>query len=244
MVGLAISITTLVVAIFQGAFLLMLASAAATAIIAFGSHYVTRYAELKEMESQLSDLRDIRRDLESTKTSLTSEVGALRDENGELKLVRSGLTDENARLSRSNEELSAAIMSLQEKANSLETSAKKFESLATDWERQFIDLRDTDKNLAARNAELKNLTETLTSLMAELRRNEAHNRELTIENSKIQGSLQSETAHLEDVRKQLATITNRLEAASAVIIRHISSQPELQEALDQIDLVQKVVVVQ
>ncbi|MBM3193921.1 MAG: hypothetical protein FJZ59_06810 [Chlamydiae bacterium] len=210
--GIVITIITTVAAIFQGALFFATISLAVAGILSFGAHYVSRYAELQEMEQQLQLLQN--------------ETKRLSYLNNELQTSLDGFQKENLTFTTQNEELRAALLNfkaqLEQRAHELQETKRQFEEFKAGNEH----LRQTSHLLSTARKELDETSHKLT--------------EISIAYGRIQGQLTSDTQALQRIQvllakdaERLATSATRFEALEAAVTRlgqyveSLPSQPHL-----------------
>jgi chromosome segregation ATPase len=184
--GIVITVITTVAAIFQGALFLAFVSGCIAGILTFGAHYVSRYAELKEMEDQLKKLQ--------------KETTRLESLNHVLGVALTNLQGENSTYHTQNGELRASISQFQEqlhtRALELQETSRQFEEFKAGNHH----LRETSDMLKERRAELDQTTDRLGTLSADYHR--------------IQGSLASDAARLHQIQEAIARDSKRLEGSA------------------------------
>lgn len=89
--GLAVAITGIALAVFQGALFFATLFFLSTLTIGFGAYYVSRYAELAEMREQLTILEQTNTSLTNTATELDSELSDFRTQNDHLEKLNTSL---------------------------------------------------------------------------------------------------------------------------------------------------------
>lgn len=184
--GIVISIITAVAAIFQGAFFLAFVSASLAGILSFGAYYVSRYAELTEMEAQLQKLQ--------------AETKRLTELSDSLQDSLHSLGRENHTFTTQNEELRSSLADFR---TQLEAGACRLE----ETKREFEEFKQG-------NEHLRETSTMLSKTRKELDESNDRLRQIAVEYAVIQGQLRSDTASLHRIQQQIEDSSRRL-AASA-----------------------------
>lgn len=152
--GLVIAVVGAVAAFFQGAFFLGLILTAASAVIGFGSHYVSRYAELEEMKKQLASLQLLN-------TSLDGKLDEFTTANSNLENSVAALNNSISDITRDRDATAQLLADLKVADKHLATALQQFYQLQPE-------LRTIQAEIAASQARVQDAISVESGIQASI----------------------------------------------------------------------------
>ena len=219
--GLVIAVVGAVAAFFQGAFLLGVVLTVASAVIGFGSHYVSRYAELEEMKKQLAALQLLNTNLDGKLAGFTAANEDLENSVAALNSSLRVMSDDREEALRLHAELKISDQHLAKALDQLHRLQPELRIITAEIDKAQAKVHAAISVESDIQASIITKTEHLGSILIQI---ESQTRRLEAVTARLEQHIDSLPEVVADAFRQTRVDPNQFSGSSSVALKVVVEQ--------------------